>query len=172
MILPGQRAFPLQRSVRFPAGVQSAAVGAPGCAGTDAPYQFENSLEWLENRFGRHPFRQYRFAFCVNQLVVYRTFRWRGLPAASLLTVYSAQVDLTLRRWLSSLQRDGVYLIHFLGSPTAAVGAALKRGTFTLPQPVTRNPYYLTAKPINVDAHQTRDLFEFGRWDCTGGDVL
>ena len=131
---------------------------------------FVNSPQWLEYRFGKHPFRQYQVASYDHQAVVYRPFKWGVLSGVSLLAVYGRDIESTMGRWLSAMWQDGVRYIHLLTSPHSAVRDALKQMAVTIQTPFCRTPYYLTAKPL-VDEIDDR-LFTFAHWDCMGGDIL
>jgi GNAT superfamily N-acetyltransferase len=133
-------------------------------------HHFITTPEWLAQRYAHHPFRHYHFAASEGQLVVYRPFRWHGLPGASLLAAQGQELTAVLGQWSSALWQQGVRLIHVLTSPRASLLAALRETAVCLRLPYSRSPYYLTAKALNNETPQS--LFDFARWDCTGGDVL
>ena len=135
-----------------------------------ANYCFVNTPEWLAQRFGQHPFRRYQFGTSEDGMVVYRPFIWHGIQGVSLLTAYGQDVATLVAQWQAALWPQGVRLVHLLTSPRSSMLHGLKRTAVCLRLPYSRNPYYLTAKPLCVATPSS--LFDYAQWDCTGGDVL
>jgi GNAT superfamily N-acetyltransferase len=132
--------------------------------------RFAQPPGWICHRFLMHPFRQYAFAQDEAGLVVYRPVRIAGLRGASLLGAYGADLPDLLSRWAGALRRRGMHFVHALTSPASPTLTAIKTLGRSVQPPVSRQPYYLTAKPLRPDT--PADLFDFARWDCVGGDIL
>lgn len=127
----------------------------------------------IAHRFGQHPFRQYQFGVwqsheTIHGLVVYQETHLYGIPAVSLLAVYSDQPEELLSRWLGSLKQARV--VYVLTTPTSHIRTCLSRLTLCLPLPWRHNPYYLTLKPLSESLPVS--LLDFKHWNCIGGDVL
>jgi len=137
--------------------------------------QFAWTPDSLQHRFACHPFRRYQFGVwqqgsSVAGIVVYRPIRLAGLPAVALLAAYGADLPGLLRRWMGAVMANGFRLGHLVGTPTSATLSVLRETAVCLPQPFSRNPYYLTLKPLSPALPQT--VFCFENWSCRGGDVL
>jgi hypothetical protein len=147
------------------------APAAPGTA-----IQFAWNPASLRQRFACHPFRKYQFGIwqqdeTIAGIVVYRPIRLgRYLPAVALLAVYGHDIEAVLQRWLGALREEGHRLIHVVCSPTAPILATLGQTAVCLPQPISRNPYYLTVKPLSKSLPEAAVCFD--KWSCLGGDVL
>ena len=127
---------------------------------------FNDTSRWLRQRFDRHPFRQYQYAFGEDGVVVFRP----NPHTVSLLAAHGTNIPTLINRWLATLWQSGIRYIHTLTSPASTIKAALQQTALTISLPYTRTPYYLTAKPLR---DETPDgLFDFGRWDCIGGVIL
>ena len=131
---------------------------------------FFSTSAWLEQRFARHPFRQYQFGVGEGGLVVYRPFQRFGFQGVSLLAAYGQDLGKLLARWGAALWLQGVRLVHVLTSPSAALLQGLRATAVCLRFPFSRSPYYLTVKPLCSAVPDA--LFDFGQWDCLGGDIL
>ncbi|GJM41902.1 MAG: hypothetical protein DHS20C20_21840 [Ardenticatenaceae bacterium] len=137
--------------------------------------QFAWTPDSLKHRFACHPFRSYRFGVwqqggSVAGLVVYRPIRLIGLTAVALLAAHSSDLAELLRRCVGAMAENGYRLAHLVGSPATPLLAVLRETAVCLPQPISRNPYYLTLKPLSPDLPHTAFCFE--NWSCLGGDVL
>ena len=137
--------------------------------------QFAWTPDSLQHRFACHPFRSYRFgvwqqAGVVAGIVVYRPIKLWGLPAVALLAAYGPDLPGLLRRWAGGVVANGYRLVHLVGTPTSTVIKTLRQTAVCLPQPFSRNPYYLTLKPISPTLPEA--IFRFENWSCLGGDVL
>ena len=129
----------------------------------------------LRHRFAGHPLRSYQFGIWqqdhkVAGIVVFRPIRLGGLPAVALLAAYGSDLLALLRRWVSAVARSGYYLAHLVSTPTAPFLTILQQTAVCLRQPFSRNPYYLTLKPLSPALPQV--AFYFENWSCQGGDVL
>ncbi|MCC6604978.1 MAG: GNAT family N-acetyltransferase [Anaerolineae bacterium] len=129
----------------------------------------------LRQRFACHPFRHYSFGVwkqdsSVAGLVVYRPIRLAGVPAVALLAAYGRDHTSLLQRFTSALSSRGTRWIHLAATPAAGTAALLRKTAVALPQPFSRNPYYLTLKPLS--AWLPPDVFRLENWSCLGGDVL
>ena len=137
--------------------------------------QFAWTPASLEHRFACHPFRSYQFgiwrqAGMVAGIVVFRPIRLGRLPAVALLAAYGYDLLGLLRRWAGGMAAMGHRLTHLVCTPTTPLLKLLRETAVCLPQPFSRNPYYLTLKPLSPDLPQT--AFCFKNWACLGGDIL
>ena len=138
--------------------------------------QFAWNPASLRHRFASHPFRTYHFGVWQQEdtvvgIVVYRPVRLGGyLPTVALLAVYGCDVAGLLQRWAGEMVAHGCRLVQLVSTPTAPTLAALQETAVCLPQPISRNPYYLTLKPLSEQLPQAAFCFE--KWACLGGDVL
>jgi hypothetical protein len=129
----------------------------------------------IRHRFEEHPFRRYRYGVrrrdgVIDGLVVYRATRLRGLPGASLLAAYGAdRLDL-LAAFGAALRSDGIHLVHVVASPAAPLRDDLTAIGPRITIPTSRHPYHLIARALQPDTPAI--LFDLGRWDCAGGDIL
>lgn len=136
---------------------------------------FEKNPEFLLQRYANHPLRQYRFSIWrekgnVMGIVVYKYVKIFGLRAIALLDVYGNDQAELLMQWSTAMCQTNVTFFHVLLSPNSAVKHILHTHWITLPAPVTRNPYFLTLKPLSEGLPD--ELFDFTQWDVIGGDVL
>lgn len=137
--------------------------------------QFAWTPQSLRHRFACHPFRSYRFGVwvqgeCVAGVVVYRPIRLAGLPAAALLAAYGPDLPGLLERWQGAMAASGLRLGHLVGTPACRVVQILRETAVCLPQPFSRNPYYLTLKPLVPSLPQ--ESYRLASWSCLGGDIL
>ena len=137
--------------------------------------QFAWTPASLYHRFACHPFRHYHFGVwqqgdVVAGIVIYRPIRLAGLPAVGLLAAYGDDLAGLLRRWVSAMTASGCRLAHLVSTPTAPILNLLRETAVCLPQPISRNPYYLTLKPLLDTLPQTAHHLE--NWFCLGGDIL
>ena len=93
-----------------------------------------------------------------------------GIPAVALLDVFSNHPEELLMRWSTTLKQHQIHLIHTLATPQSGIKFILKNHFLSVKPPITRNPYYLTIKPLSHELDVT--LFDFVNWDLIGGDVL
>jgi hypothetical protein len=129
----------------------------------------------LRHRFAEHPFRRYRFGVWrdggdLRGLVIYRPVRLRGIQAAALLGAYGDDVPELLARWAGAVRHAGLPIVHVVTSPSSPIRAVASSIGTRLTVPLSRNPYHLIARALRDDAPPV--LFELGRWDCIGGDIL
>jgi GNAT superfamily N-acetyltransferase len=129
----------------------------------------------IRHRFARHPFRRYCFGVwregeVMRGLAVCRPIRYGSINGSALLSAYGDDLPELLRRWAASLRAEGRRFIHVLTSPGSSLRRSLPQIGYTFDLPYTRTPYFLTAKPL--DETLSRPLFDFTRWDCSGGDIL
>ncbi len=141
----------------------------------DTAVQFAWQPATLKHRFACHPFRRYRFGVWQQEqhvagIVVYRPIRLAGLPAVALLAAYGANLPSLLQRWVGSMRASGCRLVHLVGTPASTIIKYLRQTAVCLPQPISRNPYYLTLKPLSPELPKA--LFRFENWSCLGGDIL
>lgn len=127
--------------------------------------RFRWETETLAYRYNAHPFRQYQTVVDGKNSLVFRDI---GRYGVSLLGAYGQDFEEILQRWWCSLHPQGRYYVHFLSTPNAQLLQDMRITSLVLPMPVTRNPQYLTVKPLN----ENYSLLDFQQWDCTGGDVL
>lgn len=138
-------------------------------------FQFAATPASLQHRFACHPFRQYHFATWeeANQVcgvVIYRPTHLRGIRAVALLAAYGTDLPTLLSRWSTTMYQRGFRLVQVVTTPTACVLDVLRETAVLLPQPKSRNPYYLTLKPLSPDLPPT--ILDYAQWDCLGGDIL
>lgn len=138
-------------------------------------HSFQHTPESLQHRFGQHPFREYQLGVWeqenkIGGVVVYRQGRLGPFPLITLLGAHSDDMVGLCRHWIAALQRQGIFLVHVLTSPTAQLFAALRATAVLLPIHHARTPYYLTIKPLSPD--MPASLRSFAAWDCVGGDIL
>ncbi len=136
-------------------------------------YHVDTAL--LRHRFGRHPFRRYRFAYRrdgddLASLFVFRQVRLRGLPAASLLAAYGDDLPRDVPSFGAALGARGIRSVHAVTSPASPFRHLLGRVGPTFRVPFSRHPYHLIARALRDDAPSV--LFDLSAWDCTGGDIL
>jgi len=129
----------------------------------------------LHHRFAEHPFRRYAYATrerggVVDGLVVYRRVTLRGVPAASLLAAHGEDLPDLLGRWTAALRATGLHLVHLVTSPASPLRDAAAGVGPRVAVPFSRNPYHLITRALQPDT--PRILFDLGRWDCAGGDIL
>lgn len=155
---------PLTLTSHWPKTLPSLSICPP------ANYHFITNPTWLAQRFARHPFRHYEFGVGESGLVVYRPFRWQGVKGASLLAAQGQDLATLLGQWVAALWPRGIRIVHVLTSPASSLLRGLGQTAVCLRLPFSRSPYYLTAKPLCTETPTS--LFNFGQWDCTGGDVL
>jgi hypothetical protein len=142
-------------------------------ATTNNKIRFRTTISSIYHRFACHPTRRYRFGIWqehdeIHGIVVYRYTQSNGV---SLITAYTSEgstLSELLMRWMYSLK--GVRFIHTLTSPASSLRAALQQIAPCISVPYSRNPYYLTAKPLQTDTPAS--LFDLSAWDCSGGDIL
>lgn len=164
-----RRASPLTLSDQWDQTADHLPISAPD------RLHFIHTPEMLRHRFAGHPFRTYQFGVWhedgqARGIVVFRLTRLLGLPGASLLAAAGDDLPQLLRHWSVTLAHKGVRVVHLLSTPHAQLRSALGQIAVCLPQPISRNPYYLTAKPLSD--HTAEALFTLDHWDCVGGDVL
>lgn len=133
------------------------------------------TLELLYRRYACHPFRQYRYGIWredgqVIGIVIYRRAQVAGIPAATLLAAYSADLPGLLSRWGAAMRWAGIHFAHVLTSPRSHLKQALRQAAWCVDLPYARSPYYLTVKPM--DAALPASFTQFSAWDCVGGDIL
>jgi hypothetical protein len=137
--------------------------------------QFPKDAPYLCHRYASHPFREYRYGVwyegqTVRGIVVYRHETTFGLSTAAVLDVYSDDVSQLLQRWSTTMQREGVRLVHALVSPQSQLRQTLSQLIPLVTVPYARTPYYLTAKSLHADYPTIID--DFSAWNLIGGDVL
>lgn len=144
-------------------------------AAKETAMHFAWTPDSLRHRFACHPFRSYNFGIwqqggSVAGLIVYRPTRLAGVPAVALLAAYGSDLANLIPRFTSALASNGTRLIHVAATPTAGTVAILRETAVALPQPFSRNPYYLTFKPLS--SWRPQAIFHLEEWSCLGGDVL
>lgn len=137
--------------------------------------QFIKSLNYLTQRYQNHPFRRYNFAIWkehnhIKGIMVYKPVRLWGVPAVALLDIYTSQPQALFKRWSTTLHQHNTRLIHTLLSPQSHLKFVLKSSRISFNTPWTRNPYYLTIKPL-IHSFDEK-LLEFDNWEILGGDIL
>ncbi len=138
-------------------------------------FQFTATTQSICHRFAHHPFRQYQFAIweekeTVRGVVIFRTVHLFGVRCVALLAAYSNNMARLLQRWSKTMCQAGTRLVQFVTSPNASILDALKPTAHILPQPRSRNPYYLTLKPLSPNLPTT--IHDYQNWECVGGDIL
>lgn len=133
---------------------------------------FPKDCDYLYQRYAAHPFRRYHYALWqeasgIVGMVVYRPSRIMGLPALSVLDIWAEDTPELLRRFMASASQQGYRLLHALVSPQSRLSQSLD---WAFRAPYTRNPYYLTLKPLAEGLSSAFDVFQ--HWDLIGGDVL
>lgn len=104
-------------------------------------------------------------------VVVYRiAYIGNRMPVASLLAACGDDVPELMRRWFTTMRMQGIYIAHMLVTPKSELYRVLCEITRTFRLPYSRNPYYLTAKPLGNRTAAT--LFDWMQWDSMGGDIL
>ena len=129
----------------------------------------------LRHRFADHPFRRYVYATrkhdgVIDGMVVYRHATLRGIPAAALLGAYGDDLPDLLARWAAALRASGPRLVHLVTSPASPLRGASAAIGHRVVVPFSRDPYHLITRALQPDT--PRILFDLGRWDCAGGDIL
>ena len=131
----------------------------------------------LRHRFAEHPFRRYvigawRDGQELRGLTVHRPVRLRGIPGLGLLAAYAADgvLDALLRAWAAAVTVRGPAVVHAVTSPSSRLRAAVRRLGPSTTVPFSHEPYHLIARSLGGDVPPA--LFELGRWDATGGDIL
>ena len=137
--------------------------------------RFSHSVQSITHRYLYHPDRTYNYGVWqegdqVHGIVVYRNARLLRQPVASLLAAYSNDLQGLVSRWAGAIRHQGTHILHTLATPNALIRNTLDKLGMTITLPYSRNPYYLTAKPLNH--HTPSGIFDFATWDCTGGDIL
>jgi GNAT superfamily N-acetyltransferase len=160
---------PLRLSDAWPPGSIALPEGDPGFV------RYAVTPDSLRHRFAEHPFRRYSYAVrahdgIVDGLVVYRRTTLRGVPAASLLAAYGDELPDLLARWAPALRASGLHLVHLVTSPASPMRAASAAMGPRVVVPFSRSPYHLITRSLQPDTPPI--LFDIGRWDCTGGDIL
>lgn len=136
---------------------------------------FSKSLHTFRIRYGEHPFRQYQYGILydnqdIQGIVVYRETQHLGINGMSLMDACGQNVPELLRRWGSTLKQNGYHFIHTLTTAQSDVAKNLCSTYPTLRLPYSRNPYYLTMRPISPTLDKT--FQDFAQWDFIGGDIL
>jgi len=160
---------PLTVSTSWPAGPVSFG------AANDGFVRYATTPESLRHRYAEHPFRQYAFATheldgVIDGIVVFRETRLRGVPAVSLLAVHGADPAMLLGSFAASLRARRTTLVHMLLAPRSPLRQALAAMGPVIALPRSRNPYHLITRRLQPDTPPI--LFDLGRWDCAGGDIL
>ena len=129
----------------------------------------------IRHRFNDHPFRQYRF--CVwsvgdltQGIVIYRMIRSGPILGASLLAIYSEDLETLLRNWAYNIRLTGVRFVHVLTSPASPLRNSFRNMGTSVSLSYSRSPYYLISRKLRYDTPSI--LFDLARWDCIGGDIL
>jgi GNAT superfamily N-acetyltransferase len=161
--LRSHRVAPLQLSDHLPAFDSSVISGSA---------HFEKSARYFQQRYLAHPFRSYRYAVWLEAdetmgLVIYRDI---GMSGVALLDAWGVDLPELLKRWSTTLRRLGKRFVHVLATPSSNLRCALSQITPLIKLPYTRNPHYLTVKPLTESLPAS--LLDFQSWDCVGGDVL
>ncbi|MBN1873858.1 MAG: GNAT family N-acetyltransferase [Anaerolineae bacterium] len=155
----------------------------------DVFVRFALTPDFIQYRFVNHPSRHYHFGVWpagdyARGIVVYRPIPASRPPGVSLLAAYaggspmdnmsvdrSSTVNLSalVAGWARAMWERGIRVVRLLATPASPLRAALQQVALCMPLPYSREPYYLTVKPLreNMEA-----LFDFSRWDCAGGDIL
>ena len=141
----------------------------------DQKFQFMATPQSICHRFAHHPFRQYQFAIweekeTIRGVVIFRTVHLFGVRCIALLAAYSNKMAHLLQRWSKTMCQAGTRLVQFVTTPNASILDALKPTAHILPQPRSRNPYYLTLKPLS--SALPTPILNYQNWDCVGGDIL
>lgn len=136
---------------------------------------FAPTPAWLRYRFNGHPQRAYQFAAWsqhgeCNGVIGYRLRRERYGTVAALLAAYGANPAELIARWARTLWEAGIHFVQVLATPGTPWISALRRVALVVPLPWTRQPYYLTVKPLGTA--EPPSLLDFAAWDCLGGDIL
>lgn len=130
----------------------------------------------LYHRYETHPFRRYQYGVwrngdAVRGIVIYREIRVAGVPGVALLDTWGEDQHELLRRWGSTIRKESnAVFVQVLVTPNSLIKNALTAIMPLIRQPYSRNPYFCTVKPL-LDEHP-QSLFEFNRWQFTGGDIL
>lgn len=140
------------------------------------PLKTHFAKDWIyfQNRYAQHPFRDYHYGVWeenreIQGFVVYRPVSLWGISTVALLDIYGDHQAELLKHWSHTLRANNFLLIHTLTSPSADLIQSLKSSHLMMKTPFTRNPYYLTVKPLVTRDSATLD---FASWDLIGGDVL
>lgn len=161
---------PLQLSDDFPSATEFT-----NCLNHTERIHFQNDPEFLERRYAKHPLRQYHYGICQENelilgIVVYKHVKIFGLNAVALLDVHGNDPTELLMRWSTTMCQTNMTFFHVLLSPNSVMKEILQNHWITLPTPITRNPYFLTLKPLYDNLPD--ELFDFSQWDVIGGEVL
>lgn len=137
--------------------------------------QFKKSARTFMIRYGSHPFRDYkygiwRYKYKILGIVVYREIEQFGVKGVSLMDVCGNDLAGLIECWGSSLYKQGIRFIHTLVSPASNIKQALYKNYPTMQLPYTRNPYYLTVRPLTESINFPAK--DFMLWDFIGGDIL
>jgi len=140
-----------------------------------ARFGFPRTPEALYRRYAVHPFRDYRYGIWregerVRGVVVYREIQVAGVRGAALLDTWGDDLAALLARWTATVRRSGARFVQTLTTPESRIEQALRASVPLVRQPITRNPYYLTIKPLTATLPAGYDTL--AGWDVVGGDVL
>ncbi|MGB0388276.1 MAG: GNAT family N-acetyltransferase [Ardenticatenaceae bacterium] len=169
LLLRRPAADPLQLSETWPTKTKAFSYSPNNDA-----IRFAATSKSIEHRFGRHSFRAYHFgvwesAQQIEGIVVYRAFKWKWIKGVALLAAYSDDLEQLIARWGRTIWDNGVRFVRLLTTPTSQLLTALRKIGFAISLPYSRTPYYLTVKSLTENTPAI--LFDFSRWDCTGGDI-
>ncbi len=136
---------------------------------------FHKDLAYITQRYGHHPLRKYHYGIWkegdqINGIIVYKHVKLGGLPSVALMDVYGDNMEELLMRWSTTLRQHNIFLLHTLVTPQSDIKALLQQHWNTYHAPFSRNPYYLTLKPISEQFQSS--LLDFDQWNLIGGDVL
>ena len=129
----------------------------------------------LATRYVAHPFRWYQYGIWqegeqICGLVVYRKIRIAGIPGVALLEAWGADLRSLITQWVGAIRKTGALFVHVLLTPAHPLRNTVAAIIPMFSQPYTRNPYFLTIKPL---VHNLPNyFFQFDSWQFVGGDVL
>lgn len=159
------RANHLELTPNFPTDFTFSTSPKSNCIG------FDYDAQDIRLRYIQHPSRLYHYGVHDSLgIVVYRPTKIGGIDVVSLLGAYGDDLPTLIQAWASALRQSGIRLIHMVGSPQSALRESVNRVGISMRLPYSRNPYYLTVKPM--DEIVSPQLLQFDQWDCVGGDIL
>jgi len=136
--------------------------------------QFVKDWTYFNQRYAQHPFRNYHYGVWQEDnlnlgFVVYRPVKLWGIQAVALLDILSENPKDLLHHWSHTLRANNIHLVHTLTSPISTLKQSLRSNHQLIKLPITRNPYYLTVKPLQ---DCTKNILNLKKWDLVGGDIL
>ncbi len=149
---------------------------SPCPEGDDRFVRYAVTPDSLRHRFAEHPFRRY----CVRHPRARRhrrtgwsctaASRFAGSPPPRCSRRTARTCRTCWARWAAALRTIGLHVVHLVTSPGSPLRDASAAIGPRVVVPFSRNPYHLITRALQPDTPPI--LFDLGRWDCAGGDIL